>query len=122
MSDELGEPEPEGTLFAAEEGEQLTEAERWILSLPVVGDLDLSTDPSSCDLRDFVLDALAGGLSGLKSLSGTAHHGGVRVFHHKVEIARARVSFDEDGACSLPSLMPEESVVLTPVAENHHTV
>ncbi|CAE7483438.1 proB, partial [Symbiodinium natans] len=115
LSDQLVETEPEGTLFAAEEGEQLSEAERWILSLPVVGDVDLS-DPNSqnADLRDFVLDAVQGGLGGLKSLSGTAHHGGVRVFNRNVEIARARVSFDEDGACTLPSLLPEESVVLTP--------
>ena len=113
------EPEPEGTLFAADEGEQLSEAERWILSLPVVGDVDLSGSQTRSDLREFVLDTVAGALGSLKSLSGTAHHGGVRVFHHNVEIARTRVSFDEDGACSLPSFIAEESVVLTPVAEHH---
>ena len=115
------EPEPEGTLFAADEGEQLSEAERWILSLPVVGDVDLSGSQTRSDLREFVLDTVAGALGSLKSLSGTAHHGGVRVFHHNVEIARTRVSFDEEGACSLPSFIAEESVVLTPVAEHHTT-
>ena len=88
----------------------------------MVGDVDLPTELKSVDLRDFILDAVAGELSKMKSLSRTAHHGAVRVFHHNIEIARTRVSFDEEGACSLRSLMPEESVVLTPVAEHHHSV
>jgi len=116
------EPEPEGTLFAALDGDQLSDAERWILSLPVVGDINLDEDPvTGNDLRDFVLKSVVAKLNNLHSLSGTAHHGGVRVFHQRMEIARARVSFDEDGLCSIPTPVPDESVVLTPVAEQHQS-
>ncbi|CAE7259035.1 proB [Symbiodinium pilosum] len=114
------EPEPEGTLFAAREGEQRTEAERWILSLPVVGDVDVQTpnnleNLSPCDLRATVLAAACDSLCGLKTLSSTAHEGGVRVFHQNAEIARMRVSLDEEGTACVPEL--EQSIVLTPAAE-----
>jgi len=73
------------------------------------------------DLRDFVMKSVVAKLDNLNSLSSTAHHGGVRVLHQHMEIARARVSFDEDGLCSLPSPVLEESVVLTPVADQHQS-
>ncbi|CAE7351003.1 proB [Symbiodinium natans] len=116
------EPEPEGTLFAAREGEHRTEAERWILSLPVVGDVDVHAPDnlenlSPCALRATLLAAAAESLDGLQSLSGTAHDGGVRVFHQKSEVARMRVILDEEGAC-LPAPEPEQTIVLTPAAES----
>ena len=77
LSEQDVEPEPEGTLFAAEEGEQLSEAERWILSLPVVGDVDLSGSHTTSDLREFVLDAVAGALGNLlpwKSIADPLAH------------------------------------------------
>ena len=52
----------------------------------------------------------------MKSLSGTGHDGGVRIFSHKVEIARVRVSFNEAGCC-LPG-QGFAGVVLTPAAES----
>mmetsp|Transcript_54446 Transcript_54446/g.121838 ORF Transcript_54446/g.121838 Transcript_54446/m.121838 type:complete len:393 (+) Transcript_54446:91-1269(+) len=117
------EPEPEGTLFAASDGDQLSNAERWLLSLPVVGDINLDENAvPGDDLRDSVIKSVVAKLEDLQSLSGTAHHGGVRVLHQHLEIARARVSFDEDGQCSLPSPVLEESVVLTPVAEQHQSL
>ena len=71
---------------------------------------------SPCQLRAMLLAAAADSLDGLQSLSGTAHHGGVRVFHQNSEIARVRVSVDEDGAC-VPVPEPEQSIVLTPAAD-----
>jgi len=116
------EPEPEGTLFAAREGEQRTEAERWILSLPVVGDVDVKNpesleNRSPAELRTTLLAAAADSLEGLQSLSGIAHDGGVRIFHQNSEVARMRVSLDEEGAC-IPDPEPEQSIVLTPAAES----
>mmetsp|Transcript_31377 Transcript_31377/g.74854 ORF Transcript_31377/g.74854 Transcript_31377/m.74854 type:complete len:401 (+) Transcript_31377:49-1251(+) len=120
-SEDGGEPEPEGTLFAAREGEQRTEAERWILSLPVVGDVDVKNpegfeDLGSADLRTTLLAAAADSLDGLQSLSSIAHDGGIRIFHQNSEVARMRVSLDEEGAC-IPDPEPEQSIVLTPAAD-----
>ena len=69
------------------------------------------------DLRATVLAAAAAAadsLSGLQTLSSTAHEGGVRVFRQKAEIARMRVSLDEEGTACVPE---EQSIVLTPAAE-----
>ncbi|CAJ1395247.1 unnamed protein product [Effrenium voratum] len=120
LSETETETEPAGTLFAARFGEQVTDKERWILSLPVVGEVEL---PQSCapsaargGLRAAVLAATAQKLEDMKSLSGTGHDGGVRIFSHKVEIARVRVSFNEAGCC-LPG-QGFAGVVLTPAAES----
>mmetsp|Transcript_124893 Transcript_124893/g.296357 ORF Transcript_124893/g.296357 Transcript_124893/m.296357 type:complete len:381 (-) Transcript_124893:444-1586(-) len=104
--------EPEGTLFAAH-GEQATEEERWILSLPLVGEAHLAE--LLPDLRQAVLKAAEESLENIKCLSEVCHHGGVRIFHQQVEIARVRVAFNEEGR-TLPS-SPEQGVVLTPAAE-----
>eukprot|EP00438_Fugacium_kawagutii_P002970 Skav230918 [mRNA] locus=scaffold2578:78071:82153:- [translate_table: standard] len=132
-SDPGSEPEPEaadpeGTLFAAPQQvsalEPVTEEERWVLSLPLVGDVKVESPISSvpaADLGELILQEMSssGDLDRMKSLSSAGHHGGVRVFHDTVEIARVRVTFDEEGACSLPSSVPLQQVlVLTPAVEN----
>jgi len=130
VASDLGsEPEsadPEGTLFAARESaalEPVTEEDRWVLSLPLVGDVKVEVPSSvpASELRELILQEMSSSdnLEKMKSLSSAGHHGGVRVFHDAVEIARVRVTFDEEGSCSLPPSMPPQPVlVLTPAAEN----
>lgn len=120
--------DPEGTLFAAREvgdREPVTEEERWVLSLPLVGDVKVESTISSVpasDLRELILQEMSssGDLERMQSLSSAGHYGGVRVFHDTVEIARVRVTFDEEGACSLPPSVPgmQQVLVLTPAAES----
>ena len=68
------------------------------------------------DVRQAIMTAAAKQMDGWKSLSGTGHHGGVRVYRDTVEIARVQVVLDEAGACSLPN-DPEQAMVLTPAVE-----
>jgi len=115
--------DPEGTLFAAQQvaGAPVTEEERWVLSLPLVGDVKLESQSApTSDLRELILQEMStsGDLERMKSLSSAGHHGGVRVFNDTVEIARVRVTFDEDGTCSLPNVPLQEGLVLTPAADS----
>eukprot|EP00913_Durusdinium_trenchii_P017997 g16913.t1 len=89
------EADVEGTFFAAkEEHESVTEDERWILSLPLVGEVKLPSLTQQDDLCEVILATASGKLDQMKSLSGSGHHGGVRVFHDGVEIARM---FNDNG-------------------------
>ncbi|CAJ1451648.1 unnamed protein product, partial [Effrenium voratum] len=78
-----------GTFFEAPEGEQASERERWILSLPVVGDAKITAhELARDDVRQAIMTAAA----------------------------KQMVVLDEAGACSLPN-DPEQAMVLTPAVE-----
>ena len=60
----------------------VTEDERWILSLPLVGEVKLPSLTQQDDLREVILATASGKLDQMKSLSGSGHHGGmIRVSH-----------------------------------------